>query len=146
MQGTNGGTAGTLDAGDVLTLTFSEPVSILAGWDGSPTPVTVRITNAGGSDALDVYDAANTTKANLTGASLDLARDFVSTNATFNATLRRVGNTVTVTLGALTSGTRFTGVKKGRMTWTPSTSATDLAGNAVSGTAVPEAGGNDQDF
>ena len=149
VQGANGGIAGTLDAGDVLTLTFSEPMlpaSILAGWDGSATAVTARITNAGALDTLDVYDAANTTKTNLTGASLALDEDFVSTNATFNATMRRVGSTVTLTFGALTSGTRLTGVKKGRMVWTPSTSATDLAGNAVSGAAVTESGGNDQDF
>ncbi len=149
VQGANGGIAGTLDAGDVLTLTFSEPmlpVSILAGWDGSAIPVTARVTNAGATDALDIYDAANTTKTNLTGTSLNLARDFVTTNATYNATMQRVGNTVTVTFGALTSGTRNTGVKKARMTWHPSTSATDLAGNAGTATAVPEAGGNDQDF
>jgi chitinase len=149
VQGTNGGTAGVLDAGDALTVTFSEPmlpVSILAGWDGAATPVTVHINNAGSSDTLDIYNAANTTKANLTGASLELDEDCVSTNATFNATMRHVGSDVTVTFGALTSGSRLTGVRKGRLVWTPSTSATDLAGNAGSGTAVTELGGNDQDF
>ena len=149
VQGTNGGTAGLLDAGDVLTVTFSEPmlpVSILAGWDGTATPVTVRINNAGSFDTLDVYDAANTTKVNLTGASLELDEDYASTNATFDATMQRVGGNVTVTFGALTSGSRLPGVRKGRLVWTPSTAATDLAGSACSGAAVTEPGGNDQDF
>ena len=149
VQGTNGGTAGVLDAGDALTVTFSEPmlpVSILAGWDGSATPITVHINNAGSFDTLDVYDAANTTKANVTGASLELDEDYVSTNATFNATMQRVGSDITITFGALTSGSRLTGVRKGRLVWTPSAAATDLAGNACSGAAVTEPGGNDQDF
>jgi hypothetical protein len=149
VGGSNGGTIGTLDAGDVLTLTYSEPIlpsSILAGWDGSATPVTVRVTNSGPNDLLDVYDATNTTKTNLTGASFALAADWVSSNVTYNAVMQRTGNAVTITFGALTSGTRRTGVAKARMVWTPSAAATDLAGNAASGTAFTEPGGKDQDF
>jgi hypothetical protein len=37
------------------------------------------------------------------------------------------------------------GVKKGTMTWAPSTAATDLAGNAASATAVTEGGAPDRD-
>ena len=46
VQAVNGtGAAGSIDAGDVLTFTYSEaiaPNSILAGWTGSSTAVTVR--------------------------------------------------------------------------------------------------------
>jgi chitinase len=148
VQGANGGTVGTLDAGDVLTLTFSEPMlpaSIMTGWDGTLTPVTVRVNDVGNADTLEVYNAANTTKTSLTGGTVVLG-NFVATNVTFNGTMQRVGNTVTVTLGALTSGTRRTGAKKTAMTWTPSTAATDLAGNPCSGTAVTESGAKDTDF
>ena len=103
---------------------------------------TVTVLRAKG----DVYDGANTTKVNLTAASLVLSRDVVSTNATFAATMQRSGNSVVLTLGALTSGTVKTGVKKGWMTWAPSTAATDLAGNVVSAASVTESGGNDRDF
>jgi hypothetical protein len=38
------------------------------------------------------------------------------------------------------------GVKKGTMSWSPSTAATDLAGNAVAAGSVTESGANDRDF
>jgi hypothetical protein len=152
VQAINGGTAGTLDAGDSLTFSFSEPMlpaSILSGWDGSAIAVTARITDSTTNDRLEIYDAANTSRANLTAAgnALNLSADYVATNATYNATMQRVGNTIAITFGALTSGTRKTGARKGRMSWTPSTSATDLAGNAVSGATISEAGGrSDTEF
>jgi hypothetical protein len=147
LQAVNGGTTGTLDAGDVLTLMFSEPMlpaSILSGWDGSALAVTARVTEAGTADKLEIYDAANSTRTNLTAAAtpLNLDADYVATNATYSATMQRVGNNITITFGALTSGTRRTGARKGRMVWTPSTSATDMAGNPMSGASVNESGGN----
>jgi hypothetical protein len=149
IQAANGGTANTMDAGDTLTFTYSEailPSSLLSAWDGTATAVTVRVNDAGANDTLEVYDGANTTKLNLTAAAMDLNRDVAGTNATFSATMQRSGNAVVVTLGALVSGTLKYGVKKGRMTWAPSTAATDLADNAVSAAAVTEGGGNDRDF
>jgi hypothetical protein len=138
-----------MDAGDTLTFTYSEailPASLLSGWDGSATAVTVRVTNAGGNDTLEVYNAANTTKVNLTSSPMALSRDVVSASATFSATMQRTGNAVVVTLGALTSGTLKSGVKKGTMSWSPSTVATDLAGNPVAAGSVTESGANDRDF
>ena len=149
IQAANGGTANTMDAGDTLTFTYSEPMlpaSLLSGWDGSATAVTVRVTNAGANDTLEVYNGANTTKVNLTAAAMALSRDVVSASATFSATMQRSGSAVVVTFGALTSGTVKNGVKKGAMTWSPSTAATDLAGNPAAATAVTESGANDRDF
>jgi hypothetical protein len=149
IQALNGGTANTMDAGDTLTFTYSEPIlpsSLLSGWDGTATAVTVRVTNAGANDTLEIYNAPNTTKVNLTAAPMALSRDVVSTNSTFSATMRRSGNAIVVTLGALTSGAVKNGVKKGAMTWTPSAAATDLAGNAASVAAVTETGAVDRDF
>jgi hypothetical protein len=60
--------------------------------------------------------------------------------------MQQSGNAIVVTLGALTSGTVKAGVKKGTMTWSPSTAATDLAGNAASAASVNESGGIDRDF
>ena len=149
IQALNGGTANTMDAGDTLTFTYSEPIlpsSLLSAWDGSATAVTVRVTNSGANDTLEVYNGANTTKVNLTAAPMALSRDVVSATATFSATMQRTGNNVVVTIGALTSGTVKNGVKKGTMTWAPSTAATDLAGNAVTAASVTESGANDRDF
>jgi hypothetical protein len=149
IQALNGGTANTMDAGDTMTLTYSEtilPSSLLGGWNGGATGVTVRVNDAGANDTLEVYDGTNTTKVNLTASPMALARDVASTNASFSATMQQSGNSVVVTLGALASGTMKSGVKKGRMTWSPSTAATDAAGNAVSATSVTEGGANDHDF
>jgi hypothetical protein len=64
VEATNaaGGTAGRPEAGDVIAYTFSEPLkpsSVLAGWTGAATTVTVRAAN-GTPDTFTVYNAANT--------------------------------------------------------------------------------------
>ncbi len=108
LQAVNGGTiAGRPDAGDTITYTYSEaidPASVLAGWSGASTAVTLRITDNGGSDlAVAVWNAANT--AQLPLGTFDLLGDYVGANATFNATMVRTGTTIVVTLGTLTGGT-----------------------------------------
>ena len=152
IQGTNGGTAGTMNAGDSLTFTYSEtmdPASILAGWDGSlrSTGITVRVTNNAALDTLEVYNGA--TELGLTG-SLGLRSDYVSNTVVFNASIQRTGtgNTFDVTLGSVVSGAASirTNVAAANMIWTSSTAARDLAGNAATGNAVTENGVNDRDF
>ena len=67
IQAVNGtGTAKTIDAGDVVTFSYSEamaPASILTGWTGTATTVTVRVNNVGsarhaGGLQLGEHDAA----------------------------------------------------------------------------------------
>jgi chitinase len=151
IQGANGGTAGTMDAGDSVTFTWSEPMlatSILAGWNGSSTAVRVRVNNNGGNDSLDVYNAAGTVKLK-TSQTVTLGADWVSNTVWRNATMVSIGtgNQVVVTFGTLISGTVRTGViTAANMVWTPSTAATDLAGNPCAATAVTETGGLDRDF
>jgi hypothetical protein len=138
-----------MDAGDTLTFTYSETIlasSLLGGWSGSSIPVTVRVTNSNANDTLDVYDAAGTARVNLFSTTMALSRDVVSSNAVFAATMQQNGGNIVITFGALTSGTVKNGVRKGRMTWSPSTTATDLAGNAVTAGSVTESGANDHDF
>jgi hypothetical protein len=64
---------------------------------------------------------------------------------TYTATMVMSGNTVTVTL---TSNASNTGVGIGSTTlkWTPSGTATDLAGNAASTTQASESGGPKQNY
>ena len=71
----------------------------------------------------------------------------MSATANFNATMTMTGNTVTVTIGTLISGTIRTGVATtANMIWNPSTAATDAVGNAAQATATTEGGGVDRDF
>ncbi|HYM57700.1 MAG TPA: Ig-like domain-containing protein [Solirubrobacteraceae bacterium] len=151
IQAANGGTAGTMDAGDSVTFTWSEPMapaSIMTAWAGGSTPVTVRITNNASNDRLDVFNAAGTLRLNTNASQLvQLQANWVSGTVWFNATMLRTGNQVAVTLGSTISGTPRTGVATTSViSWTPSTVATDLAGNPCSATVVPESGATDLDF
>jgi hypothetical protein len=153
----SGGTVGRAEAGDTISYTFSEPPdpnSILSGWNGTSTGATVRILNGPvllGNDTLRVYDSANTTQLPLgtvdlggstyVGGGLGLGE---ATNFT-SSTMSISGNVLTVTLG--TAGANVTtALLSGTMQWTPSTSATDRAANAMSGTAVNESGAADKEF
>lgn len=148
-----GGTQSRPEQGDTITFTYSEPIdpdSILSGWTGASTNVTVRITNAT-NDSLAVWDTANTTQLPL--GSVNLANGgYVSANATFGpstaatkSTMVLSGNGITITLGTLTAGTATTASAAANMAWTPSASAYDRAGNASTTTAKTETD-NDRDF
>lgn len=155
VQTTNGATTnGLAQAGDTISFSFSkavDPNSILAGWSGSSTSVVVRLNNGTGSnnDTVTVFNSTNTTQLPL--GSINLGRaDYTSANITFGATgtassMAMSGNTITITLGTQ-SAAATTASATGTMSWTPSASATDPAGNAVSTTAVTESGTADKDF
>lgn len=146
IQTANGGTLGRPDGVDTATYTFSEPMlatSILAGWSGASTPVTVRLTQAA-TDTMTIWNAANTTQLPL--GSVTIGTGHVTASAVLNATMVRTGNTVVITLGTLVSGTVATSATNVTMVWTPSATATDLAGNAMSTTTRTETGGGDREF
>jgi hypothetical protein len=155
VQTTNvaGGLAGKPDLGDILTLTYSEPiepVSILAGWGGTAETVVVRITDGGaGNDTLTIRNAANA--AQLPLGSVNLGRtDYVTTTVNFGATgtasqMVQSSNSITFTLGT-PSGTTATTAAAASIVWTPSATATDAAGNPTTTTARTETGTADLDF
>jgi hypothetical protein len=153
VQTTNktGNIAGRPEIGDTLALSFSEPIdahSILANWTGASTAVVVRIAN-GVNDTLTVYNATNTTLLPL--GSVNLGRtDYVNAATTFGAsgtasTMVQSASAITLTLGTASSGPT-TASTNGTMTWTPSASAYDRAGNAETTTARSEATPADRDF
>jgi hypothetical protein len=152
VQTANGAaTVAKPELGDTITYTFSEPIdaqSILAGWTGASTSVVVRINNAT-PDTLTVFNSANTTQLPLGTVSLGSA-NYVSANRTFGAsgtasTMVRSGSTITVTLGTA-SGATLTETTNGTMTWTPSASSYDRAGNAGSTANATESGAADKEF
>jgi hypothetical protein len=142
-----GGTAGTAEAGDALTYTFSEPVepgSIVAGWNGSSTTVTVRFVNAGTNDDLQIWNAADTAQLPLGTVALG-ANHVNGGGATFSgSTMVMSGSTITVTLGTQSGTTRSTA--GGMIVWMPVATPTDLAGNVCLATPVTESGPLDTDF
>ncbi len=147
IQTTNAGTAGRAETGDTIIYTFSEPIdanSVLAGWNGSSTSVTVRLNNAA-SDNVTIFNSGNTTQLNLGTVTLN-ATGYVTTSRRFTTSMMVLsGNTITITLGTA-SGAVTTAVGTPTMSWAPSTAATDRAGNACAATAAPESGTADLDF
>ncbi|MGH2958378.1 MAG: Ig-like domain-containing protein, partial [Solirubrobacterales bacterium] len=141
-----GGTLGRPDTGDTITYTYSEPIApatILAGWTGASTAVSIRLANSG-NDRLRLRNAANT--ANLPIGTVRIGTPWVTATANFTATMVMVGNSIVVTLGTQTGGTVGTSATTFNMTWTPLATATDIAGNIVSTTVRTETGAADREF
>jgi hypothetical protein len=149
---------------DTITYTFSEPVepfSILAGWDGTSTPVVVRVTHgllALGNDGAEIYNSANSSV--LPYGQVDLGRnDYVNGilggRLDFGAsgtasTMVMSGNSVTVTLGTRTTVgalvTAGTAGGTGTMVWNPVATPYDWAANVMSTATVNQSGGPAKEF
>jgi hypothetical protein len=145
-----GATAGKAEAGDVITFTFSEPIdpaTVLAGWDGTSTAVQMRIT-AGvlAPDPFTVLDSGGAAGVHL--GTVQTNGDYVTTTATFDATMIRSADhaSVVVTLGARQSGIiALPAAGAQNMTWTVDNAVEDLAGNPVTTVSVTESA-SDVDF
>ena len=149
----SGGTASRLEVGDTLTLTTNDILdtfTILAGWDGAATTVQVRLNNNNGGDRLEIRDSAGGTV--LPFGTINLGRnDYIAAAggglATFPAsTMTQSGSTITVVLGGTVTGNPTTAAGTGTMVWTPSATARDRAGNAMSTAAFNEPAPLDRDF
>ena len=139
-----GGTAGTIQLGDTITYTFNDvidPQSVLAGWTGASTNVVVRFTDSGANDTFAVWNSTNTTQLAL--GTVNTKGDYVMPGgATAGASgtpstmvLNTSSDTITITLGTV-AGTIKNDNANHKPAWTPSASATDRAGNAMSTTVV----------
>lgn len=150
----NAGIASRLDLGDTFTLTYSEqtsPRSVIAGWNGTtPRNVVVRLAGRGNAkDRLTVYDATNTTQLPLGTVNLNRTDYVGSQPRTFGlsgtpSSITRSGNGFTITLGT-PNGNVGTAALPANVTWTPTSGATDLAGNGAFSAAHTE-NDNDRDF
>jgi hypothetical protein len=166
IQTANGGTTvGLAEEKDSITYTFSEPIepqSILAGWNGSATPVVVRLVDNGilglaaGNDEALVYNAANSTQLPMGAVNLGrgdyvagLLGGYISFGVSGTAsTMTMSGNTVTIVfgteLGVLVGPTTAAGT--GTMVWTPVATPYDRAANVMSTAPATESGAADKEF
>lgn len=142
----SGGIVGRAETGDTVTFTFSEPIepdSILAGWDGGPTTVILRLVNNPGGDRIQIRVGAIT----LPFGTVNLGRtDY--TNATRNftgSTMQMTGSSITVTLG-MPSGAVRTAAGPGTIIWTPVNTPYDRAANPCLIIAAIESGAVDPEF
>jgi len=160
IQATNvaGGTAGRPEIGDTLTLTYSEVMdwtSILAGWNGTATDVQLALVNGGSSsDYIQVYSSGQVqlplgtvylNRTDLLGGSSGSYVTFGPTGIGTPTRMTASGSAISMVLGT-PSGAVGTASSAAAMTWTPSTVATDRAGNATSATTRSESGTSDRDF
>lgn len=152
VQTANAGVAGRPEIGDTITLTFSEvidPQAVLAGWTGASTNVVLRIANNAGGDRVTVRNAANSAQlplgtVNLIGTGYVTAtRDFGATGTP--STMVAVGNTIVITLGTA-SGPVTTQATGNNMTWVPTVTLTDRAGNTCLTTTATEVAPLDLDL
>jgi hypothetical protein len=144
--GGNSSAAGTADKGDTLTIQYSEamdPASFCTGWNGSSLTGTVTINDAGTNDALTV---SGTSCSSLSIGAISLGGNYVGSTpavaAVFSGnggnastlTWDATGKSLTIKLGALSSGTPLTGVPLGNPSYTPAGNLADLAGNLLGNT------------
>jgi hypothetical protein len=145
----SGGIAGRPEVGDVLTLTTTDTLdtySLLANWTGAATTVQLRIVNQGGGDRLQVWDSTGVTQ--IPFGTINLGRtDFTTATLAFNgSTMTQSGTSISITLGAPVVGVQTTVAGTGTMSWNPSATATDRAGNAMTTGAFNEPAPVDIDF
>src|SRR5438105_1372900 len=162
-----GGTAGTAEQGDTITFTFNkqvDPQSILSGWSGASTSVVVRLQDGGcvllnigcSEDTVQIYNSTNTVAlpfgtvhlnaTNSTGGGLAGTQPDTLFGASGTAsTMVPSGSTITITLGTR-SGSGADNGSSTTMTWNPSTSPYDAAGNQMSSSSASESGGGNKEF
>ncbi|MGZ5300004.1 MAG: hypothetical protein ACXWDU_10055 [Actinomycetota bacterium] len=141
-----GGTVGRAEQGDSITYTWNEPIdpeSLLPGWDGgSPTTVTVRITNNGNNDRVRVRGPAG----NLNFGTVRLQQNYVPAARDFTGSaITMLGNTVTIVLGTPNGATNLVTAPTAT-TWQADSGAYDAAGNTCSNVTITGSGSPRIDF
>ncbi len=130
-----------------------DPYSVLGGWDGSVTTgaqVVLLGGFLGGSDYLQIFTAdAARTRIPLGQITLGSAGylpglfggsvSYGAPGASTPTTMTRNGASITLTLGS-SNGASSTSTTSGAMTWSPSSSVTDIAGNAGSTATAKQSG------
>jgi hypothetical protein len=161
-------TVGTAEQNDTITLTFNKPVdpqSIVSGWTGASTSVVVRLQDGGcillnigcSHDTVQIYNSTNTlglpfgtidlNATNYTGGGLagTQADTLFGVSPGTASTMVQSGSTITITLGTR-SGSGADNGSSTLMTWNPSTSPYDAAGNQMGATSAGESGSSNKEF
>lgn len=141
-----GGTVGKIEVNDSFTYTFSEPIdplSVLAGWSGTATPVTLRFTNAN-PDYILVYDATNTTLLPLNRLNLG-NKKFLTAGGTGSGSMVMSGSSITVTVTGMGAATSQVAAAT-TMSWGMNAGMYDRAGNACPSATVNQSGGPKANF
>jgi len=146
---TNGGTAGRLDAGDTIAVTFNQAISTASG----PVAANTVCTNTGGTIMVGVTGTGTTCSTGSATTVGTLTSLTINRAARYNATFAwSAGNTVlTVTIGSRSAGAQDPTIS-GTAVYTPTTTATGLVSqtgsfhacstNSGGGSCTPSATGS----
>ncbi len=141
IKGNNGGTLGTVDAGDTAVYTFSEapdPASIMAGWNGTSTAVSAVFTDNGSQITTFVINGTNLGTVNTN------ARYVGTEDSCTTSTMVLSGSVITVTFA--TCAAMRNGAGSSAFSWTPLATAKDQAQNPMSTTARTATTGSTANF
>jgi hypothetical protein len=153
----NGGVTGTADAGDTLTITYSEQLDAAtfcpSTWNNAGTQtlsgsgITAQIANSSSNDVLTIsaVGATNCGGVAFRLGSVKLGGNYVTTTDTYSGTSQLTwdptARTLTVKLGTVSNVLAVSfGIAAGTPIYTPSSSLKDIAGNAMSATAFSAPG------
>jgi hypothetical protein len=119
----NGGTAGRLDSGDTIAITFNQPIATGSG----PAAGNTVCTNTGGTIMVGVTGSGTTCSTGSATTVGTLTSLTISRAARYNATFGwSAGNTMlTVTIGSRSAGSQDPTIS-GTAVYTPTTTATGL--------------------
>jgi hypothetical protein len=146
---TNGGTAGRLDAGDTIVITFNQAITTASG----PVAGNNVCTNTGGTIMLGVTGTGGTCSTATATTVGTLTSLTISRAARYNTTFAwSAGNTVlTLTIGSRSAGSQDPTIS-GTAVYTPTTTATGLlsatgsfhacSSNSGGGNCTPSATGS----
>ena len=132
----NGIVAGVMEAGDTVTVTFSETIATAAG---PGTTITETDPTGSGNDRLTV-GGLTAVGGVATGSNVYVVTD--NTSASFaSSTLSKVGAAVTATVAGACSGTCAANLAAGigALVFTPDSSLADAAGNTATGSVTTAA-------
>lgn len=146
-NGNNASTAAKADAGDTVTIKYSEPMDLTkfcpATWNGSTINGTVTLTDGGTNDTLSFSGTGCATPAIGT---ISLGGNYIGTTAakftgngsnSSSLTWDPARNSLIIKLGTLEgspSGAPLSGVTGGTPGYSPSSTLSDLAANPISTT------------
>lgn len=157
VQTTNGGTAGRVDKGDRIVLTYSRRIdlgTIVTSWDGGPIQVGMTIDRGflslGTDNLLFTGSGANLGSVRSSTSSGGFLGGNAMLDATMTATTEIVSgvprSVVTIEIGNVVRGNIATVSAVSNLVWTPSTTVVGLNGQAVPATTANELGTSDVDF
>jgi hypothetical protein len=135
----NGGArVGAPDAGDRITYSFSTKVdqeSIVPGWtgNGSPGPMTVKLSDGGSSDTITVWNGSTQTPL----GTIQTGGNYTTGTVTFSGTLIASGNDIVLSIDTSPSGVATVSGPTA-MTWSPGSGITYDNGRPCSTAAVTQ--------